>query len=90
MREENMLDKMYNAFQENMSYRLDEIEIQKSRKKLKELVNDPEKESVILDYGIAYERAGFRNGFMIAVQIMSQCIGPAPAPVTIPAPDSLL
>lgn len=28
----------------------------------------------VLDYGIAYERSGFRNGFIIATRILCECI----------------
>ena len=50
-------------------------------------------EPSILDYGIAYERAGFRNGFKTAVQILSECLntGPIPdsSPLSVSMPDTL-
>lgn len=79
METKNALDTMYNLLQEKLDYRLDEIEIQRTRRKIMEMAKNAgiEYEKIeyeVLDYGIAYERAGFRNGFKIAVQILSECL----------------
>ncbi len=74
MKNQNMLDSLYNIFQEKLDYRLDDQELKKARADLMEIINDPQAECAVLDYGIAYERAGFRNGFRIAAQILSECL----------------
>lgn len=74
----NMLDTLYDLFQESMDYKIDEAEIIRAKKQIAEIVKSADSyediEYSILDYGIAYERAGFRNGFIIATRIMSECI----------------
>lgn len=74
MQTKNTLDSLYDMFQEKLDYRLDDQEIKKTKEALMQKTNDPQAEYAVLDYGIAYERAGFRNGFRIAVQIMAECI----------------
>lgn len=74
MTTKNILDSLYDMFQEKIDYRIDEVEIQRTKRNLMDLISDPQKEYAVLDYGIAYERAGFRNGFKIAVQILSECL----------------
>ncbi len=70
----NMLDLLYDMFQEKLDYRLDDQEIKRCKENLMGMINDPRAEYAILDYGIAYERSGFRNGFVIAARILSECI----------------
>ncbi len=70
----NMLDLLYEMFQEQLDYRLDEQEIKRCKENLMKLTDDPQAEYAILDYGIAYERSGFRNGFVIAARILSECM----------------
>lgn len=70
----NILEEIYNLFQEKMPYSVDDKEICRAKKKLDALIGDMDNENVILDYGIATEKAGFRYGFMLAVHIMAQCI----------------
>ena len=70
----NMLDLLYDMFQEKLDYRLDDQEIKTCKENLMKMMNDPRGEYAILDYGIAYERSGFRNGFMIATRILSECM----------------
>lgn len=74
MQTKNTLDSLYDMFQEKLDYRLDDQEIKRAKKELMQKTSDPQAEYAVLDYGIAYERAGFRNGFRIAVQIMAECI----------------
>ena len=79
METKNALDTMYNLQKKKMDYRLDEINIQRARRKIMEMTKNAgiEYEKIeyeVLDYGIAYERAGFRNGFKIAAQILSECL----------------
>lgn len=74
METQNVLEELYNLFQEKMPYNRDDREILRAKKKLEMLVNDTEKESALLDYGIAYEKAGFRYGFVLAVRILSNCM----------------
>lgn len=74
MKNQNMLDSLYNIFQERLNYRLDDQEIKRARADLMRMISDPQAEYAVLDYGIAYERAGFRNGFRIAAQILSECL----------------
>lgn len=74
MMTKNMLDLLYDMFQEQLDYRLDDQEIKRCKEKLMKMADDPQAEYAILDYGIAYERAGFRNGFVIAARILSECI----------------
>lgn len=74
MEAKNILDELYDLFQEKMPYNLDDAEILKAKKKLETLISDTDKENAILDYGIAYEKAGFRYGFVLAVRIMSNCM----------------
>ena len=85
-------------FQERLDYRVDEIEIQRTRRRIMEIAENAgakykKMESSVLDYGIAYERAGFRNGFKIAMQILSECLNTGPIPDSIPLsvsmPDTL-
>lgn len=84
MKDENMLDELFTMWQEKMSYRLDEAEIRRARKNLLAALKDPENENAILDYGIALEKCGFRNGFILATKIMSQCMDNIP--VYVPQP----
>lgn len=70
----NMLDLLYDMFQEKLDYRLDDQEIKRCKENLMGMMNDPRGEYAILDYGIAYERSGFRNGFVIAARILSECM----------------
>lgn len=72
--QKNTLDTLYDMFQSKLDYRLDDQEIKRTRATVMKMTNDPQAEYAVLDYGIAYERAGFRNGFRIAVQILSECI----------------
>lgn len=74
MEMKNILDELYDLFQEKMPYAADDIEILRAKKKISSLMNDPDKENDILDYGIAYEKAGFHYGFILAVRMMAQCI----------------
>lgn len=74
MEAKNILDELYDLFQEKMPYNLDDAEILKSKKKLETLMSDTAKENAVLDYGIAYEKAGFRYGFVLAIRIMSNCM----------------
>ncbi len=74
MKTKNILDEMYNLFQEKMPCSADDTEIRKAKKKLDALVGNTDNEGAILDYGIAYEKAGFRFGFTLAVRIMAQCM----------------
>lgn len=74
MEAKNILDELYDLFQEKMPYNLDDAEILKAKKKLETLMSDTDKENAVLDYGIAYEKAGFRYGFVLAVRIMSNCM----------------
>lgn len=69
-----MLDSLYDTLQEKFDYRLDDPEIKRTKENLMKVVTDPQAEYLILDYGIAYEKAGWRNGFVIAVQILSECL----------------
>ena len=79
MNTKNALDTMYDLLQEKMDYRLDEIEIQRTRRTIREVAENAgirydKMEYAVLDYGIAYERTGFRNGFKVAVQLLSECL----------------
>lgn len=74
MEAKNILDELYDLFQEKMPYNLDDMEILKAKKKLETLMSDTNKENAVLDYGIAYEKAGFRYGFVLAIRIMSNCM----------------
>lgn len=74
MQNEDMLDVLYSMFQERINYEHLEVQIQKARKALMAISDDPNKESVILDYAIAMEKVGFRSGFIIATQIMAECV----------------
>lgn len=94
METKNTLDTMYNLLQEKMDYRLDEIEIQRTRRKIREVakiagIEYDELEYVVLDYGIAYERAGFRNGFRFAAQILSECMNSSLTTDNIPGSDPI-
>lgn len=79
----NILDKLYDLSSSEVMPR-HSLELQKTRERLMELIGDPPKESAlqdsILDYGLISERRGFDRGFILAVHIMSQCIGTAPIP----------
>ena len=44
-------------------------------------MDDTDKENAVLDYGSAYEKAGFRYGFVLAVRMMAQCINEIPVSV---------
>ena len=74
----NMLNHLYDLFQGSMDYKIDEAEIIRAKEQITETVKSAEAyddiEYAVLDYGIAYERAGFRNGFIIATRIFSYCI----------------
>lgn len=75
----NMLDTLYGLLQEQLDYDLDEPEIKQSREKLMELTKKAgmdyeDIEYFVLDYGIAYEKAGFRNGFVLATRIFAECM----------------
>ena len=74
METKNILEELYDLFQEKMPYNRGDREILKAKKKLETLVNDTEKENALLDYGIVYEKAGFRYGFVLAVRILSNCM----------------
>ena len=79
METKNTLDTMYNLLQEKMDYRPDEIELHRTRRKIREAaetagIKYDKLECAVLDYGISYERAGFRNGFRFAAQILSECM----------------
>lgn len=74
METKDILEELYDLFQEKMPYHTDDIEIRKAQKRLKSLVEDETKKEAILNYGIAYEKAGFRYGFTLAVRIMAQYI----------------
>lgn len=74
METQNILEELYDLFQEKMPYNRDDREILRAKKKLETLMNDTDKENAVLDYGIAYEKAGFRYGFVLAVRIMSNCM----------------
>lgn len=70
----DILEELYDLFQKKMPYHMDDMEILRVKKKLEAIMEDADKEKTILDYGIAYERAGFRYGFVLAVCIMSHCM----------------
>jgi len=94
METKNTLDTMYNLLQEKMDYRLDEIEIQRTRRKIREAtetagIEYDKLECAVLDYGIAYERAGFRNGFRFAAQILSECMNSSLTTDNIPGSDPI-
>ena len=77
----DILEELYDLFQEKMPYNMDDMEILKAKKKLEALMDDTDKENAVLDYGIAYEKAGFRYGFVLAVRMMAQCINEIPVSV---------
>ena len=74
----NTLDRLYDLYQEHLDYTTDESKIIRAKEQIAETVKSAEKyediECAVLDYGIAYERAGFRNGFIIATRILCECI----------------
>ena len=74
MQSKNVLDSLYDLLQEKLDYRLDDQEIKRTKDDLMKMISDPQAEYAVLDYGIAYERAGFRNGFRIAAQIFAECL----------------
>lgn len=74
METKDILEELYDLFQEKMPYHIDDMGIRKAQKRLKSLVEDETKKEAILNYGIAYEKAGFRYGFTLAVRIMAQYI----------------
>ncbi len=78
MEVKNILEEMYNLFQEKMPCSIDDTEIRKAKKKLDALIGNTDNEGAILDYGIAYEKAGFHFGFILAVRIMAQCMNEIP------------
>lgn len=77
-----MLEELYYLFQEQMTCNADDLEICKAKKKLDALIGNTDNESAILDYGISYEKAGFRFGFILAIRIMAQCINEIPVSVS--------
>lgn len=74
----NMLDTLYDLFQERLDYKMDQPEIIKAKEQIAAKVKNAETyediEYAVLDYGIAYEKSGFRNGFIIATRILCECI----------------
>lgn len=74
METKDILTEIYGLFQEKMPCNSDDMEISRAKKRMDTLLEDPDNENAILDYGVAYERAGFRYGFILAVRIMAQCI----------------
>ncbi len=82
MKTKNILDDLYNLFQEKMTCNADDMEIFQAKKKLDAMLNDKDSENAVLDFGIAYEKAGFRFGFTLAVRIMAQCINEVPVSVS--------
>ncbi len=78
MKTKDILDGLYDLFQEKIPCHTDDMAILQAKKKLDTLMDDSEAENAILDYGIAYEKAGFHYGFILAVCIMSQCINEIP------------
>ncbi len=74
MEAKDIFEEIYNRFQEQMPCSADDIAIRREKKKLDALIGNTDNESAILDYGIAYEKAGFRFGFTLAVRIMAQCM----------------
>lgn len=72
--QKNTLDTLYDMFQPKLDYRLDNQEIKRTRDALMKMTNDPQAEYAAIDHAIANERAGFRNGFKIATQILSECL----------------
>ncbi len=74
MKAKNILDDLYDLFQEKMTCNADDTEIFQAKKKLDAMLNDKDSENAVLDYGIAYEKAGFRFGFTLAIRIMAHCI----------------
>lgn len=82
METKDILEELYDLFQEKMPYHIDDMGIRKAQKRLKSLVEDETKKEAILNYGIAYEKSGFRYGFTLAVRIMAQCINEAPKAVS--------
>lgn len=81
MKTTDILDEIYNLFAEKMQFSTDDAELIKAKHKIESLLENSDYESSVLDYGIAYEKAGFRYGFVLAVQIMSQCIVAMPSDV---------
>lgn len=84
MKDENIIDELFNMWQEKMSYRLDEAELKRARKNLLAEMRNPENENAILDFAIAHEKCGFRNGFILATKIMSQCTDNIPTYTNTP------
>lgn len=74
METKDILTEIYGLFQEKMPCSADDMEISRAKKRLDTLIGDADNENAILDYGVAYEKAGFRYGFILAVCIMAQCI----------------
>lgn len=60
----------------------DDMEMMRAKRIPDTLIEDTDSENTILDYGIAYERFGFRYGFILAVRIMAQCINEIPVSVS--------
>jgi len=81
MKSKNILDDLYDLFQEKMACNADDTEIFQAKKKLDAMLNDKDIENTVLDYGIAYEKAGFRYGFILATRIMAHCINEIPVSV---------
>lgn len=76
MKDKSMIEELYDLLQEKMSSEPGpyEDEIMHSQKALIAMVNDPEKEAEIINYGIFYEKSGFYNGFRIATLLLAACI----------------
>lgn len=74
METKDILEEIYDLFQEKMTHSMNDREILRAKKELAALMGDTDKENAVLDYGIAYEKAGFRYGFVLAVRIMSNCM----------------
>lgn len=74
MEAKDILEELYDLFQEKMPCSAGDMEISRAKKRLDVLMGDADNENAILDYGIVYEKAGFRYGFTLAVRIMSQCM----------------
>ncbi len=83
METKNILEELYDLFQEKTPCWMDDMEILKAKKELETetFMDDTDKENAVLNYGIAYEKAGFRYVFLLAVRIMAQCINEVPVSI---------
>lgn len=72
--QKNTLDMLYDMFQSKLDYRFGDQEIKRTREALMKMTDDPQADYAAIDHAIANERAGFRNGFRLAVQILSECL----------------